>query len=35
MENAGNLGSVGEIHIQGTEETFTLRSLSPQDISPG
>ena len=37
MENAGNylLGSAGEIHIQGIEETFTLRSLNPQDISPG
>ena len=37
MENAENklLGLVGEIHIQGKEETFTLKSFNPQDISPG
>ena len=37
MENAENclLGLKGEIHIQGKEETFTLRSLNPQDIFPG
>ena len=37
MENAENklLGLAGEIHIQGKEETFTLESLNPPDISPG
>ena len=37
MENAGKslLGSVEEIHFQEIEETFTLKGLSPQDISPG
>ena len=34
MENAENK-LAGEIPIQGKEETFTLESLNPPDISPG
>ena len=34
MENAENKLD-GEIPIQGKEETFTLESLNPPDISPG